>query len=133
MGPVWLNNVENWPTRTNDCPLVFMGELPIDHSEVEELNPPIISVERFSSYYKLINVTNHVLNFVYKLVPSFKPKITGEVYWIKRAQSEYYPNVLHCLRSGSKERKHQASLKFIQDLTLYLCLEKNFGFPKEDL
>ena len=119
-GPTWLTNVNEWPSRTLKLPDVTMHELVTDRLETSPLNHSVVDIHKFSSYYKLISVTKYVLDFIKKIIPSFTSNLTPEIYWIRRVQQEVYPNVLVCLKTGTKEPRYQASLKFIRDLNLYL-------------
>ena len=57
-----------------------MHELTTDHLEVSKLDPSLLDINKYSSYYKFINVTHSVLGFIKKVVLSFPSNVTAEIY-----------------------------------------------------
>ena len=106
-------------TPEDDPPSILVNEITTQQVILSKVEP-IFSVNRYSSLRKLFGVTEQLFKHLeLRLKGRFKaPQVS--VYWIRTEQRVHYPHVYHCLKNSEKGEGYKESLKFIQDLALYL-------------
>ena len=76
--------------------------------------------ERYSSWNKLISVTNLVLKFIKIKCPSWTKNVTAGTYWLKRIQMEHFPIIRAILLGETDKPVDHPSKNMIGQLNLYL-------------
>ena len=112
-----MTEKSEWPIQKSELVTVHYVQVTKQEEIVE--SQPILDIERYSSYSKLINVTRKVFAFIQHYNKTIKLP-SPVMYWLKQAQLKHHSGVFKILRKQLQPLQSDPNTKLIADLGLYL-------------
>ena len=150
-GPGWLHQSEEyWPKSVIElcCDETEVDELKINvHATITSIQDPVIPIDRYSSFHKLIRVTGWIYKFIHncrantqshsahrvKEYLSVKTILIAERYWLTFSQSNHFSNDIISLKIKGQLPDNSRLIHFRPFLDEHQLLRVGGRIYKSDL